>query len=270
MAMMCPPSGATQYLVYPLFRGEGCKVEPCNEDYTCTHTCYLHGLECSTTGFDCHAEAVKYCDGKELTMLIESNCATDLCDVDCDLGVYYSSQEHTGIAMCDGGNAPFCPRTNWASSLCQCELPPATEDLYSDKVALEVSLNVKFLGVVLCGVMIFGAIVVKIKNRLCPDWSIGSAPDEDVSFSEAELAFLSMESRRRGGVEDADDEMSEASTDALLSGRKGQGMTGVERVRNSGDKPTRGGKSKNRVKGSLDNDSVSGSKVKKSKRAIPS
>lgn len=72
---------AAKYVVYPLFRAQGCNSELCSEDFTCEHTCYLHGLECSTTNFDCYAEAVKYCGGKELTMLIESHCATDLCDV---------------------------------------------------------------------------------------------------------------------------------------------------------------------------------------------
>jgi hypothetical protein len=77
------PVRVAKYVVYPLYMGDdGCDTGLCDDDmFTCDHTCYMHGLQCSTESFDCHAEAVKYCGGKELTMLIRGTCDTDLCDV---------------------------------------------------------------------------------------------------------------------------------------------------------------------------------------------
>lgn len=81
LTLFASPLHAVKYVVYPLYMSQDCIVPPCNEDFTCAHTCYLHGLECATETFDCYAEAVKYCEGKELTMLIDGHCDTDLCDV---------------------------------------------------------------------------------------------------------------------------------------------------------------------------------------------
>ena len=91
-------SDATKYAVYSLYRGDDCAHFPCDEEYTCAHTCYFHGLECSTAGFDCHAEAVKFCEGKELVMLIESYCATDLCDVSASLSPAAAAAAVTAIS----------------------------------------------------------------------------------------------------------------------------------------------------------------------------
>ena len=87
------PVHAVKYIVYPLYMGE-CSIPPCNEDeeFTCDRTCALHGLECALENFDCYAEAVKYCGGKELTMLIDGKCDTDLCDVSSDIDVNYLVQ----------------------------------------------------------------------------------------------------------------------------------------------------------------------------------
>lgn len=71
----CPPNVA-KYIVYSLANGQ-----MNDEELTCDSTCHYHGLQCSTTGFDCHAAAVKHCGGKELTLLIRGTCELDLCNV---------------------------------------------------------------------------------------------------------------------------------------------------------------------------------------------
>ena len=93
------PVHAVQYAVYPLYMSEDCVVPPCNEDFSCAHTCALHGLECATEKFDCHTEAVKYCGDKELTMLIDGLCDTDLCDVSQDLFPIHS-RVVVGVPFC--------------------------------------------------------------------------------------------------------------------------------------------------------------------------
>ena len=87
LLVLSEPVWAAKYKVYPLYMGEDCADPPCKEEYTCAHTCYLHGLECVTNDFDCQAEAEKFCGGKELTMLIPRVCATDLCDVSSDITI---------------------------------------------------------------------------------------------------------------------------------------------------------------------------------------
>jgi hypothetical protein len=175
--------------------------------------------------------------------------------VNCDVGVYYSSQEHIKQAMCDGGNAPFCPRSNWPQSLCQCELPPASEDLYEQEIAVVVSLNPKFMGIVLFILMVVGVVVVKIKRRYFSsdggsDGSGDGSGDDggDVSFTESELAFLALESNRRGDDDDDDDDddMSDiaASSDALIGEKSGKvRVSAVTKVRKDN---VSGTKSKNK------------------------
>jgi hypothetical protein len=175
--------------------------------------------------------------------------------VNCDVGVYYSSQEHIKQAMCDGGNAPFCPRSNWPQSLCQCELPPASEDLYEQEIAVVVSLNPKFMGIVLFILMVVGVVVVKIKRRYFSsdggsDGSGDGSGDDggDVSFTESELAFLALESNRRGDDDDDDDDddMSDiaASSDALIGEKSGKvRVSAVTKVRKDN---VSGAKSKNK------------------------
>jgi hypothetical protein len=81
LALAHCPLHVAKYIVYPLYMGRDCTQSQCSEDYTCDHTCYLHGLECATDNFDCYGEAVKLCGGKELTMLIRGYCNMDFCDV---------------------------------------------------------------------------------------------------------------------------------------------------------------------------------------------
>ena len=142
--------------------------------------------------------------------------------MDCDKGVYYSSQEHLNIARCDGGNtAPLCPR-HWTSSLCQCALPTASQDLYEEDVTLQVSLNFKFLGFVafalLCVVLSGMKVARRCRGR--------GDSEEEVTFSEAELAFLSMESSNYRGGDDDDDDISASSMDVLLKKEKRKSKSG--------------------------------------------
>ena len=215
--------------------------------YVCMYVCVFVCVYVCVCICVCAYVYVYACVGMHNESFPHTHSLCYMVQVNCDVGVYYSSQEHIKQAMCDGGNAPFCPRSNWPQSLCQCELPPASEDLYEQEIAVVVSLNPKFMGIVFFILMVVGVVVVKIKRRYFSSegGSDGSDDDGDVSFTESELAFLALESNRRGDDDD-DDDMSDiaASSDALIGEKSGKvRVSAVTKVRKDN---VSGTKSKNK------------------------
>ena len=135
------------------------------------------------------------------------------------MGIYYSSLEHVGVAMCDSGQAgTFCPN-KFPHSLCQCELPAASQDLYNEHIGVQVtSLSYKLFGLLAFACLAVGAVARWVYRR-CVGGRDGErdGDGDDDSFSESELAFLALESN----AED-DNDMSFSSSDVLLSKKKKQ------------------------------------------------
>lgn len=122
------------------------------------------------------------------------------------------------MSVCDSGMALVCPRS-WTDSLCQCELPAAAEDLYDRDFSVDTSAY-RSIGLLAFGVILLTVVGVKLYRKCaCGKNSRGDEGEEDdVSFSDSELALLALESNSLG--RSGDDDLSASSSDVLLNKKK--------------------------------------------------